>query len=91
MGWLATVLYGLSNAALVYMIKLIFDDVLSHNIRFREVAIAIVSLYALKGMGAYFSTTLLAEAGQKAVFDLRCSIYAHILDQSFDFFRRNYD
>ncbi|HRB12700.1 MAG TPA: ABC transporter ATP-binding protein [Vicinamibacteria bacterium] len=88
MGWLSTVLYGLSNAALVYMIKLIFDDVLIDNTRFREVAIAIVSLYALKGLGAYFSTTLLSEAGQKAVFDLRRAIYAHILDQSFDFFAK---
>ena len=88
LGWLATVLYGLSNAALVYMIKLIFDDVLINNIRFREVAIAIVSLYALKGLGAYFSTTLLSEAGQKAVFDLRRTVYSHILDQSFDFFAK---
>ena len=88
LGWLATVLYGLSNAALVYMIKLIFDDVLMHPIRFREVAIAIVSLYAIKGLGAYFSTTLLSEAGQKAVFDLRRAVYSHILDQSFDFFAK---
>ncbi len=86
MGWLASLLYGLSSAALVYMIKLIFDDVLIRTARFGEVAIAIVTLYALKGLGAYFSTTLLSEAGQKAVFDLRRSIYAHILDQSFDFF-----
>ena len=88
LGWLATVLYGLSNAALVYMIKLIFDDVLIHPIRFREVAIAIVSLYAITGLGAYFSTTLLSEAGQKAVFDLRRAVYSHILDQSFDFFAK---
>ncbi len=88
MGWLATVLYGLSNAALVYMIKPIFDDVLIRTVRFGEVAIAIVSLYLIKGVGAYFSTTLLSEAGQKAVFDLRRSVYAHILDQSFDFFSK---
>ena len=86
MGWLATILYGLSNAALVYMIKPIFDDVLIKTVRFWEVAIAIVSLYAIKGVGAYFSTTLLSEAGQKAIFDLRRAIYGHILDQSFDFF-----
>jgi subfamily B ATP-binding cassette protein MsbA len=87
-GWLATVVYGVSNAALVYMIKLIFDDVLIGTSRFREVAIAIVTLYALKGMGAYFSTTLFSEAGQKAIFDLRRAVYAHILDQSFDFFAK---
>ena len=86
LGWLATILYGLSNAALVYMIKPIFDDVLIKTVRFSEVAIAIVSLYLIKGVGAYFSNTLLSEAGQKAVFDLRRAIYAHILDQSFDFF-----
>ncbi|MBK5255200.1 MAG: ABC transporter ATP-binding protein [Vicinamibacteria bacterium] len=88
LGWLATVLYGLSNAGLVYMIKLIFDDVLIRNIGFRDVAVAIVSLYAIKGLGAYFATTLLSEAGLKAVFDLRRAIYAHILDQSFDFFAK---
>ncbi len=88
LGWLATVLYGLSNAGLVYMIKLIFDDVLIRNVGFRDVAVAIISLYAIKGLGAYFSTTLLSEAGLKAVFDLRRAIYAHILDQSFDFFSK---
>jgi subfamily B ATP-binding cassette protein MsbA len=88
LGWLATILYGLSNAALVYQIKPIFDDVLIQTIGFREVGIAIVTLYLIKGIGAYFSTTLLSEAGQKAVFDLRRAIYSHILDQSFDFFAR---
>jgi subfamily B ATP-binding cassette protein MsbA len=86
MGWMATILYGVSNAALVYMIKPIFDDVLIRTVRFSEVAIAIVTLYVIKGLGAYFSTTLLTEAGQKAVLDLRRDVYAHILDQSFDFF-----
>ena len=88
LGWVATVFYGLSNAALVYMIKPIFDEVLIETVRFGEVATAIVALYALKGLGAYFATTLLSEAGQKAVFDLRRDIYAHILDQSFGFFAK---
>jgi subfamily B ATP-binding cassette protein MsbA len=88
LGWVATIFYGLSNAALVYMIKPIFDDVLIRTARFGEVATAIVALYALKGLGAYFATTLLSEAGQKAVFDLRRDIYAHILDQSFGFFAK---
>lgn len=87
-GWIATIVYGLANAALVYQIKPIFDDVLIRTVRFGEVGIAIVTLYVLKGLGAYFSTTLLSEAGQKAVFDLRRAIYAHILDQSFDFFAK---
>ena len=88
MGWVATVVYGLANAALVYQIKPIFDDVLIETVRFKEVGFTIVLLYVLKGLGAYFSTTLLSEAGQKAVFDLRRAIYAHILDQSFDFFAK---
>jgi len=87
-GWFATVLYGLSNAALVSMIRPIVDDVLIKTVRFWEVAIAIVSLYVIKGLGAYFSTTLFSEAGQKAVLDLRRAIYSHILDQSFDFFAK---
>ena len=87
-GWLATILYGAANAALVSMIRPIFDDVLIKTVRFGEVATAIIVLYVVKGLGAYFSTTLLSEVGQKAVFDLRRAIYAHILDQSFDFFAK---
>ena len=88
LGWLATILYGLSNAALVYMIKLIFDDVLIRTPVSAKSRPRSSCLYAIKGIGAYFSTTLLSEAGQKAVFDLRRAIYAHILDQSFDFFAK---
>lgn len=89
LGWLATIAYGLSNAALVSMIKPIFDDVLIKTINFERVAISIVLLYAIKGLGAYFSTTLFAEVGQRTVSDLRRDLYSHILSQSFGFLSKH--
>lgn len=89
LGWLATIVYGLSNAALVKMIQPIFDDVLIRRVGLGEVALTIVVLYAAKGLGAYFATTLFAQVGQLAVLDLRRDLYAHILSQSFGFLSKH--
>ncbi len=40
----------------------------------------------IKGVADYFSQVLMAQIGQRAVFDLRCSLYDHILRQSAPFF-----
>ena len=45
-------------------------------------------LYVLKGVSSYLSTTLVADAGQRAVTDLRNALYEHILKQSFAFLGR---
>ena len=39
----------------------------------------------VKGVGAYFSTILVAAAGHGAVTDLRTALYEHILAQQFSF------
>ena len=49
-------------------------------------ALTIVALYALKGLCAYLSTTMVASVGQRAVTDLRNALYDHVLNQSFTFF-----
>jgi subfamily B ATP-binding cassette protein MsbA len=53
------------------------------------VALTIILLYFLKGLCSYLSTTLVADAGQRAVTDLRVQLYDHVLNQSFSFLGRN--
>jgi subfamily B ATP-binding cassette protein MsbA len=87
--WLATAAYAGASAGLVHMIEPIFDDVLIRTLNVVPVALTILGLYLLKGVGAYFSTTLVADAGQRAVTDLRNRLYEHILSQSFTFVSRS--
>jgi subfamily B ATP-binding cassette protein MsbA len=86
--WIATLGYALSSALLVAVVKPIFDDVLIRGINPKRVAVMVVGLYVLKGISSYFSTTLVASAGQRAVTDLRNDLYRHVLSQSFTFLAR---
>jgi subfamily B ATP-binding cassette protein MsbA len=83
--WVATVGYAAAGAALVHMVEPIFDDVLIKSLNVLPVAITILTLYAIKGLCSFLSTTLVATAGQRAVTDLRNALYTHILNQSFAF------
>ena len=47
---------------------------------------AILALYALKGLGAYLSSYLMADVGQRVVHDLRNQLFRHMLGQSAAFF-----
>jgi subfamily B ATP-binding cassette protein MsbA len=87
--WLATAGYAASGALLAHMVEPIFDKVLIQHVDVAMVALTIVALYAIKGLCAFLSTTLVASVGQRAVTDLRNQLYDHILNQSFTFFSRN--
>jgi ATP-binding cassette, subfamily B, bacterial MsbA len=87
--WVATAGYAAASAGLVHMVEPIFDDVLIRTLNVVPVAITILTLYLVKGVCAYFSTTLVADAGQRAVTDLRNRLYEHVLGQSFTFFSRS--
>jgi ATP-binding cassette, subfamily B, bacterial MsbA len=87
--WVATLIYAAAGSGLAYMIRPIFDDVLRPEGRNAfVVALVIVGLYVLKGIGSFISTTLVASAGQRAITDLRNALYEHILNQSFSFLGR---
>ena len=49
--------------------------------RWRLVA-AILVVYLVEGLGAYFSGYLMTDVGQRVVRDLRNQLFRHILDQS---------
>jgi subfamily B ATP-binding cassette protein MsbA len=87
--WVATAGYAAAGAGLVYLIKPIFDEALIAGVNVGRLCLAIVVLYAVKGLSSYFATTLVAAAGQHAVTDLRNALYQHVLGQSFAFLGRS--
>jgi len=87
--WFATAGYAAFGALLVGRVKPIFDRALILQQDVATLSTTIVILYVAKGICSYFSTTLVAAAGQQAVTDLRNQLYQHILQQSFSFLGRS--
>ena len=83
---LAMVVYGAASAALAYLIKPIIDDVLTSRTDLTFVTSAILVVYLLKGLGAYFSSYLMEGLGHRVVTVVRNQLFSHTLDQSAAFF-----
>jgi subfamily B ATP-binding cassette protein MsbA len=49
----------------------------------------LVAFTVLKGIAEFFSSYLMTKIGQSAVLDLRQELYAHLLNQSADFFQKH--
>ena len=64
---LAMVVYGAASAALAWLIKPIVDDVLQSQDRLGFVVTALLVAYFFKGLGAYFSSYLMDDIGQRVV------------------------
>jgi subfamily B ATP-binding cassette protein MsbA len=86
---LAMVVYAVASALVVYLIRPILDELLPNRQGLRTIALSLVGLYFLKGLGSYFSGYLMEDVGQRVVMDLRDRLYSHILGQSASFFARN--
>jgi subfamily B ATP-binding cassette protein MsbA len=93
----AMLFYAAASAAVVILIQPLMDGVLPRKVNvgrwgvvldFRTWALAILSLYLFKGLGAYFSTYLMTDIGQRVVRDLRNRLFRHIVAQSAAFFGR---
>ena len=82
----AMVLYGTASAGLAYLIQPIFDEVLPNRQNLAAVGVAILAIYLAKGVGAYASSYLMADVGQRVVRDVRNVLFGHILGQSAAFF-----
>ncbi|HEV8396002.1 MAG TPA: lipid A export permease/ATP-binding protein MsbA [Vicinamibacterales bacterium] len=82
----AMIVYGVASAGIAYLIKPIFDEVLPTGQSLGFVASAVLGLYLFKGIGAYLSSYLMTDVGQRVVQDLRNALFRHILRQSAAFF-----
>jgi subfamily B ATP-binding cassette protein MsbA len=91
MAWavLAMIVYAVASALVIYLIRPILDQVLPAREGLQTIAIALVALYFVKGVGSYFGGYLMEDVGQRVVMDLRDRLYSHILGQSASFFSRN--
>jgi subfamily B ATP-binding cassette protein MsbA len=89
LSWLATAGYAAAGSLIVLQVKPVFDRALALGVDVGRLSLTILVLYVLKGVCSYFSTTLVASAGQHAVTDLRNALYEHILRQSFAFLGRS--
>jgi subfamily B ATP-binding cassette protein MsbA len=86
--FVAMVFYGLATGYLAKLIKDIVDDVLVKQNRVLEVTAVLVTVYLVKGLGAYLSAYWMTDVGQLVVRDVRDRLFAHILGQSAAFFAR---
>jgi subfamily B ATP-binding cassette protein MsbA len=82
----AMAVYGAGTAGIAALIQLIFDEVLPAGRNLPQISVAILALYFLKGLGAYLSSYLMADVGQRVVHDLRNELFRHMLGQSAAFF-----
>jgi subfamily B ATP-binding cassette protein MsbA len=86
--FLASIVYGASQASLAYVIKYIVDDTLQAGGTVTGVVVAILALSVLKGAGSYISGVVMTDVGQRVVRDLRTQFFAHTLRQSAAFFSK---
>lgn len=84
----AMIVYGAANAALAYLVKLIIDDVLIAQGDLTFTISAILIVYLVKGIGAYFASYLMEGLGHRVVMVVRNQLFSHMLDQSAAFFAR---
>ena len=82
----AMVIYAAASAKLATLVKPIFDSVLPARERLVSTIVAILVVYAAKGIGSYLSQYLMTDVGQRVVRDLRNAMFRHMLGQSAAFF-----
>jgi subfamily B ATP-binding cassette protein MsbA len=82
----AMVMYAAASAMLATLVKPIFDSVLPARERLVSTIVAILVVYAAKGIGAYVSQYLMTDVGQRVVRDVRNLMFRHMLGQSAAFF-----
>jgi ATP-binding cassette, subfamily B, bacterial MsbA len=82
----AMAVYGAGTAGIATLIQLIFDEVLPAQRNLQPISVAVLALYFFKGLGAYLSSYLMADVGQRVVHDLRNQLFRHMLGQSAAFF-----
>jgi ATP-binding cassette, subfamily B, bacterial MsbA len=93
----AMLFYAAAAAGLVTLIKPLMDSVLSQRldltflgtpVDLKTWSAAVLAIYLFKGLGAYFSTYLMTDVGQRVVRDLRNQLFRHVLNQSASFFNQ---
>lgn len=82
---------GLMTGASAMIVKNILDDIFINKDEFmiRLVPLAVVIIFAIKGIFFYIQGYLMAYVGQRTVKDMRDELYSNIQKQSLSFFAKN--
>lgn len=89
LGVVAMAVYAAGNLGQARLVKDIIDGVLvpdPQNVK--RIILLLLGTYFIKGIGAYASSFLMTDVGQRVVRDLRTLLFAHILNQSAAFFSK---
>ena len=85
----AMLVYAAATASVAALIQPVIDQVLPTGDGLLRWCAALLIVYVVKGLGAYASSYLMTDIGQRVVRDLRDQLFRHILDQSATFFSRH--
>ncbi len=83
--------YSATSGAIPFLTKRIFDDVFSRkdNTMLSLLPLAIIGVFALRGIVSFGEDYLMAFIGGRVVTDIRNKMNSHILQLSMSFFHRN--
>jgi len=82
------VVLGACTATMAWLLQPALDEALSgDDLSFiYMLPLIVIGLYVVKGVAYYGQAYLMAHIGQKIIFDMRKSLYAHLTSQSLNFF-----
>ncbi len=83
---------ALATAGSAYLVKPVLDKIfLEKNLRMLKLLpLAILIIYAIKGIFFYLQTYLMNYVGQRIVANLREKLYAHIIDLPISYFHKQH-
>lgn len=83
--------YGLSQSAMAYMIKPTVDDIFINQLNDMRltIALALMAIFSIKGISAYFQNYLMQWVGERIITEYRILLYAHLQKLSLSFFDKN--
>lgn len=91
MAMVCMLIYSATSGAIPFLTKRIFDDVFARkdNTMLSLLPLAIIGVFALRGIVSFGEDYLMAFIGGRVVTDIRNKMNSHILQLSMSFFHRN--
>lgn len=85
------ILAALSNAAIPYFLKPIFDDIFvsQDKTAFTYICSAVFAVFICRGIAAYGEAVTMTNLGQRIVSDVQNRLFKHLINTDYSFFQQN--